>query len=151
MARLEDIIEALELQIEEYSSFLDLENGEVQTVSDRLLGAADDGEKPEFDEWEKDEWDVAKRIISTPDRFLALPSKFDVHEWEIMQDFAASVTSARIREDLLDAIHGGGAFRRFKNGVRYHGVEKKWFEFRSQALRQIAIDWCEENKISWTE
>jgi hypothetical protein len=64
-----------------------------------------------------------------------------------MRDFSCSVGSDGIREDLLRAIHGAGAFRNFKDTVRRLGVESAWFAFRADALRQIALDWCEENQI----
>jgi hypothetical protein len=148
--RLNDIVEALEMTIDEYSSFLDRDTGQVETVSESLLGKVeDDEEEPDLLEWEKEEWEVARQIAVSGDRFLCLPSKFDVHEWAIMQDFSLSVESERIREELLHAIHAAGAFRHFKDTVRRHGVEPKWFAFRGEALRQIAIDWCEENHVVW--
>jgi hypothetical protein len=91
---------------------------------------------------------MAKRIVST-DRFPRLPSKFDVHEWAIMEDFSLSVESDRIREELVHAIHRSGAFRNFKDTLRRHRMEAAWFAFRTEALRKIAIDWCEENHIVW--
>jgi Uncharacterised protein family (UPF0158) len=54
-----------------------------------------------------------------------------------------------IGEDLLHAIHGAGAFRNFKDTLRRHGIESAWFAFRTEALRQIAQSWCEENDIVW--
>ena len=97
-------------------------------------------------EWRKQEWEIAKRIVST-DRFQELPTKFEVHEWAIMQNFSRSVESDSIREDLLNAIHGPGAFRNFKDTLRRHGIESSWFTFRTEALKQIALGWCEENQI----
>ena len=105
-------------------------------------------EEPDLPDWQKDEWEIAKQIVST-ERFTPLPTKFDVHEWAIMQDFSRSVESETIREDLLNAIHGAGAFRNFKDTVRRLGVESAWFAFRADVLRQIALDWCEENQIAW--
>jgi hypothetical protein len=61
----------------------------------------------------------------------------------------APVTSEKIREDLLNAIHGAGAFRHFKDTLRRHRIESDWFTFRAEALKQIALDWCEERRISW--
>jgi hypothetical protein len=66
-----------------------------------------------------------------------------------MQDFSRSVGSDGIRDELLRAISGAGAFRNFKDTVRRLGVESAWFAFRADALRQIALDWCEENQIVW--
>lgn len=148
---LSDIVEALEMQFDESSSFLDLDTLQVVTVSYKLLREAEEnagGQEPNLHDWQEEEWQAAKRIVST-DRFLGLPTKFDVHEWAIMRDFASSVKRDSIREDLLSAIHGGGAFRHFKHRVRAHNIESAWFAFRSEALRQIAVDWCEEHHIRW--
>jgi hypothetical protein len=54
-----------------------------------------------------------------------------------------------IRDQLSRAIHGAGAFRNFKDTVRRVGIESAWFAFRAEALREIALGWCEENQIAW--
>ena len=149
---LNDIIDALEMQFDESLSYLDLDAGQVVTVSEDLLREAEEhgDEEPDVPDWQKQEWEIAKQIVSTnSDRFQRLPSKFEVHEWAIMQDFSRSVESDIIREDLLHAIHGAGAFRNFKDTLRRHGIESAWFAFRTDALRQIALDWSEGNHIVW--
>ena len=147
--RLNDIVEALEMQFDEFLSFLDLDTGKVETVSKEVLSEAEEpAEDEDLDLPDDEESELAKRIVSS-DRFLRLPTKFDVHEWAIMEDFSRNVQADRIREDLLHAIHGAGAFRNFKYIVRRDGIEQAWFAFRTDALRQIAIDWCEESQISW--
>jgi hypothetical protein len=83
--RLDEIVDALEIQFDESSSFLDLDTGEVETVS----------------------------------------------------------------RDLLRAIHGAGVFRYFKDTLRRHNIETAWFAFRGEALRKIAVEWCEENHVIW--
>jgi hypothetical protein len=147
--RLSDIVDALEMQADEYPYYLDLDTGQVVGVSRGLLRDAEESDdEPDLPAWQKDEWEIAKRIVSTG-RFQKLPTKFDVHEWAIMRDFSRSVESDRIREDLLRAIHGAGAFRIFKDTVRRYGIDSAWFRFRTEALRQIARNWCEENQIAW--
>jgi hypothetical protein len=151
IARLNDIVEALDMQIDETSSFLDRETGQVETVLRELLReveASGDDEEVDLPAWQKPEWEVAKLIVST-ERFLPLPSRFDVHEWSIMEDFSRSVEPDRIRDELLLAIHGAGAFQNFKDAVRRHRIEAAWFAFRTEALRQIAIHWCEKNQVVW--
>jgi hypothetical protein len=66
-----------------------------------------------------------------------------------MQGFSHSLESDRIREDLLRAIHRAGAFRNFRDAVRRHSIELDWFAFRAKALKQIALNWCEEHQIAW--
>jgi hypothetical protein len=146
--RLDDIVDALEMQFDEYLSFLDLDTGKVKTISCDLIHEADASEDDEDPEDDDPEWQIAKRAAFL-DRVLKLPTKFDVHEWNIMQEFSTSVTSARIREELLDAIDGAGAFRSFKSAIRRHHIEQDWYTFRADALRQIAIDWCEQHHIIW--
>jgi len=128
---LKDIVDALEMQFDESSAFLDLDTGQVETVSHALLREAEDSgdEEPDLPTWQKHEWEIAKRIVST-DRFQELPTKSD-----------------SIREDLLNAIHGPGAFRSFKDTLQRHSIESSWFAFRTEALKQIALGWCEENQI----
>ena len=148
---LKDIVDALEMQFDDSSSFLDLDTGRIETISHDLLREAEESdadEEPDLPGWQKEEWEIAKRVVST-DRFRKLPTKFDVHEWAIMQDFSYSVADGGIRADLLNAIHGAGAFRHFKSIIRLRGIESDWFAFRAEALRQIALDWCEKNQIGW--
>jgi hypothetical protein len=148
---LEDIVEALEMQFDESSSYLNLDTGQVETVHDELLRAAeeaDDGEEIELPEWQMEELEIARQIVCS-DRFVRLPTKFDVHEWAIMRDFSQAMESAQIRVELEYAIHGAGAFRHFKHIVRQHHIEPAWFAFHQARLKRIAVDWCKEHDINW--
>ncbi len=157
-AKLSDIVDALEMLFDEVPSFFDRETGKVETISREFLREAeasdeedgDDEDDEDIPKWQKESAQLAKLITFSPgDRFVELPTKFDVHEWAIMEEFSHSVKSETIREDLLYAIHGAGAFRHFKDKIHRHGIEKAWYAFRTEALRQIAIDWCEEHDIAW--
>src|ERR1019366_3180843 len=149
--QLKDIVDALEMQFDEHLSYLDLDSGKVETVSKDLLSEAEESgadDALDLPDCETPEWEIAKRIVST-DRFKSLPTKYDVREWEIMRDFADTVESGKISEELLRAIHGAGAFRYFKDTLRRRGIEKQWFEFRDEALKTIARDWCEDQGVAW--
>lgn len=153
-----DIVFALEDFSDLSNSFLDLETGKVEIVSKEFLRDAEEWDEEDdvndegehLPEGQDSEWEMAKLImVKAPSRFERLPGRFEVHDWKIMRDFADQFPSARIRADLLDAIHGAGAFRAFKGATRQHGIKQIWFDFREAALRQIAIDWCEEKGICW--
>jgi hypothetical protein len=45
------------------------------------------------------------------------------------------VEAVEIRDDLLNAIHGAGAFRNFKYALRVHRIESDWFVLQSQRRR----------------
>jgi hypothetical protein len=76
-----------------------------------------------------------------------LPSKFDIHEWSIMNEFVCSVRDVVVREDLLRAIHGRGAFRAFKDLAIRHGLETDWYRFKADAITEIVTRWLEANSI----
>lgn len=150
-ARIDEIVDAMEIQDDELPSYLDLDSGEVLTVSREILREVEecpDDEEPDVLEWQEREVEPAQRILFSG-RVLRLPGKFDIHEWDIMHDFAEAVEPQRIQEDLLYALRGRGAFGHFKDAVHRHRIEKDWYAFRTEAFRQIAIDWCEENEIAW--
>ena len=82
------------------------------------------------------------------DRFLALPNRFDVHEWAIMERFSLE-QNERARKVLIGAIHGSGAFRHFRGAVERLGLLDAWYRYREEAILQIARDWLEEHKLAY--
>jgi hypothetical protein len=107
VVRVPEIVDALEMQLDEQVNFLDRETGKVETVSIELLGLAEEGdEEPDLPAWQHREWEMAELIAGSDNRFLKLPSKFEVHDWQIMEDFADSQREP-LRSDLLSAIRGG--------------------------------------------
>ena len=78
---------------------------------------------------------------------LALPDSFEIHEYKMMERFASNHPDERVSDQLLDAIRGRGAFRRFKDTVFRLGVRDEWFEYRDRRYEEIARDWCERNGI----
>jgi hypothetical protein len=77
------------------------------------------------------------------------PDRFEIDEWSIMDEFAQTQHSERVRQELLEAIHGVGAFRMFRSTIRRLGIEKSWYRFREEALAGIARDWLEAHELSY--
>jgi hypothetical protein len=89
------------------------------------------------------------RQVLESGRFLRLPSEFDAHEWAIMDRFSRGHENDRVREELLDAIHGAGAFRMFRSTIQRLGIEEVWYQFRDQAIEEIARKWLEEHHLPY--
>ena len=68
-----------------------------------------------------------------------------------MEKFCLSLGDKNLSNKLYNSIKGSGAFQRFKKNIYEYGIKKDWFNYRLEAFRQIAIDWCEENDISYVE
>ena len=149
--KLKDIIEGLEFQADECFSYLNTTTGEVVSVTtEELQAAEEDAPLEDFPDWQHDAIRIAKDIVET-DHYLQLPDRFEIHEYQIMEQFCLSVDDEDLRDDLCDAIRGRGAFRRFKDRMQLYGMAEEWYRYRDAALREIAVAWCEEHGIPYTE
>jgi Uncharacterised protein family (UPF0158) len=146
--RLEDLIDALEEESEFQHAFFDRDTGEILVVSQEALEEAESEEDPiDRPDWQEEEIELARRIQGS-DRCIAFPSQFDVHEWNIMKDFSLQIKPEDTKAALLRSIHGGHAFRRFKDDIAHFDLWDAWNRFRRQAFEEIMRDWCEENGIN---
>jgi len=150
--KLSDIIEGMESQSDESSSFLNKKTGEVILMTDYAMRAAEDNEPLEdVPDWERELVVIAREIIAETGDYIQLPTKYDIDEYSIMESFCMSLDRQEIGDILYDSISGSGAFRRFKDAVYKYGVEDKWFSYRDNAIKGIAIEWCRENNIEFED
>jgi hypothetical protein len=145
---LREVIEAMEITSDDCVSYLDQDTGEIITVTEEQRHLAEDESLEDIPEWQR-EMLPKIRVALESDRFLELPDRFDIHEWSIMDEFSQAQDSERIRQELLDAIHGAGAFRTFRSAIRRLGLEQSWYQFREEALAEIARNWLEEHKLPY--
>jgi len=148
---LREIIDHLGFILDEYTTYLNKETGAVVTVSKEDLSHAEQADDVQDDsEWQPETLQEARAILDSDD-YIALPGKFDIHEYAILQDFCHSIDDDERRGLLLDKIRGAGAFRRFKNAIHQSGMAQDWYTFRDRALKEIAADWLERNHIPYTD
>jgi Uncharacterised protein family (UPF0158) len=147
--KLREVIEAMDLPNQDWQSYLNPDTGEIVTVADedRAL-VEDDADIDELPDWQRETLPQAREALES-NRFLLLPGSFEIHEWSIMERFGQGRQSARQRDELLDALHGRGAFRMFKSAIRRLGIEEEWFRFRDSAFEEIAKDWLDSNGIEY--
>jgi hypothetical protein len=89
------------------------------------------------------------------DDFVALPDKFEIPEYSIMERFCLSLSDEGLQEglqeELLHAIRGSGAFRRFKDAIYRKEIQDDWYRFRDESIKDIAIDFLESEGIAWQD
>jgi hypothetical protein len=150
--KLEDIIDGMECQSDESSSFLNTKTGEVVLMTDYAMRAAEDNEPlEEVPDWERELVGIAGEIIAETGQYIPLPTKYDIDEYSIMESFCVSLEKQEIGDILYDLISGSGAFRRFKDAIHKYGVEDEWYKYRDNSLKEIAIEWCREHNIEFDE
>lgn len=145
------IVQEMEFQLDETSSFLNTETKEIVSVSDDEFGAAEDEEPiKNLPDWQQEGIKMAREVSDNyGDLWIPLPSKFDINEYSIMERFCLSLTNDKLRDIMYYSIKGKGAFRRFKNNIRKYRIEQDWYEYRHESLKAVAIEWCEENGIEY--
>ena len=152
--KLSEIIEGMEMQSDEMSGYVNIKTGEVTWASsDDLLFAEDEDEDidlSDYPEWQQETIKQAQKILFSED-YLSLPSKFDIHDYSIMEDFCLSLEDERLRDKMFNAIKRKGAFGNFKYYILEHNIEKDWYRFRESAYKEIAVGWCEDNDIQYND
>jgi hypothetical protein len=150
--KLSDIIDGLESQSDESSSFPDMKTGEVILMTDYAMRAAEENEPLEdVPDWERELVATARDILAETGQYIQLPTKYDLDEYSIMESFCMSLDKKEIGDILYDLISGSGAFRRFKDAVYKYGVEDEWYKYRDNAIKEFAIEWCRQNNIEFDE
>ncbi len=145
---LRDVVEALDLESDELHSYLDPDTGEIVTFNDDEARIAESGTWETSPAWMQEYLPKVKRALED-DRMLELPDRVHIDEWRMMEDFALEEAQCRCRSELTSAVHGEGAFLRFKSAIQRLGLEDSWFQYRQAAFEQVAKEWLEENKIPY--
>ena len=147
---LKKIFEGIESQSDESHSYLKLSSGEVVLFTDEAIAAAEsDEDLSEHAEWYRETVEQARAFVNNEEDYLPLPSKFDFHEYGVMEEFIHSLPIEAQRDELLTLIKGKGAFARFKDGAARLLLLDAWYQYREQALAALAEDWCRENGIEF--
>ena len=134
---LEDIADAFESCMDEWSQFLNTKTGEIVTISnDPML-------------FDLDEDAELREEIEEADYFIRLPDQYELHEKQIMEDFAGSCTRGETRNRLLRALNGRHPYRYFKQAINETGVAQQYYDFRSLTFLRMAEEWCREHKVRY--
>ncbi|MBC8071240.1 MAG: hypothetical protein IAG13_23145 [Deltaproteobacteria bacterium] len=123
---------AFEHNAPETHSYLDLKNGQVVTIVDS---------RPEDDE-------KRQLVRKSEGRFVHLDPASSREQYRWMERFVQSVADEALKERLILAIDGKGAFRRFKDVLLSYPVERdRWFTYRANLLHIYINGWLDAQDI----
>jgi len=130
----EALEDAFENNAPEVHSYLHFDTGEVIRIVD---GVADPS--------------MHTRIIGDS-RYLRIDPVSSREQYRWMERFIATAEDEELRRRLNIAIDGKGAFRRFKDALVSHPVDReRWFAFRSERLRSCMESWLTAHGIHSVE
>ena len=145
---LSDVIEALMAQTDTSCAFVNRQTGEILTCNDEQISAAEAEADETAPQWLQPELPKIREALAG-DPWLPLPTKFDIHEWDMMRQFADEQRNEKVGRVLHAAIHGAGAFRCFRETLSHLGMEEQWYRFRDRQFEGIAKDWLTENGLEF--
>jgi hypothetical protein len=146
---LRDVVHEMDTFSEGDTAYINRKTGELFTVSDEEAGLVEDDmtDSEDLPEWHRELLHKVREVLESTD-FIALPNKFDIHEWSVMDRFASSLSEDEDKEgQLRDVLHGRGAFRGFRALVKALGVEQEWYRYRAEAFEEIARRFLEAHEI----
>ena len=117
---LADVIDAIDTINEDETYFYSIQDEEI-------VYALEDDEDDEF--------------------FIPLPTKEEVNDYQNMVNFTETIEDDKKRDWFENAIHGKGAFRRFRATLERFGMETEWYDYLEACHRELAIEWCEQHGI----
>ena len=83
------------------------------------------------------------------EKSIMLPTRYDINEYEMMEDFAETIKDDRLQNQLYISLNGSGAFRRFKDTCINFDIIDDWYKFRDKKYKELAINWCKDNNIEF--
>jgi hypothetical protein len=128
----DDLESAFERNAPDTESFLDVTTGQVVSI---LEG------DPEAES-------LKGRVASNIANYIRIDPASSREQYRWMERFVGSVGDGPLRERLIMAIDGKGAFRRFKDVLLAYPAEReRWFTYRADLLHWHMHNWLRERQI----
>lgn len=134
--------------------YLDTHTGELVIIPSELgsLEAFGDEELAKLPEWQRKHLSIAQEIFKEVDRYEPVPTADPYEFYELMVEFAQTVSDHRLREKLEIVLDGRDAVRRFKRLLACHPQEReRWFDYKLAAMFKRIRKWLKELDIEPVE
>lgn len=132
---LNDVIEAIDFTDDGMTYYYNKRTGKIELVADSM------------DDYEN----VVDEIEENFEQYLSLPSRYEINDYQKMVNFISNLPTGKEAQQLTRAISGRGAYRRFREELEIFGLTQKWYDFKDATTRKQAVDWCQENQVSFTD
>jgi hypothetical protein len=166
---LEELMLAFSSSLMEGRYYLDTTTGQVLLITDAARGQREDLYDEYFDpdepeafvfedllaqtdslrQWQKEQVrDVEFVETHFGTRVIAVPELPTYEAYNDMQDFISTIEDDSLSHQLMEATHGRGAFRRFRDILQRRPAElDRWYTFRDHRMRERVLEWLADNGI----
>ena len=140
----EKLMNALEDHSDSFDYFLDLENGNIVSLS------RDDVDE-EFEEDPVNLDGYSHEIVeNNPGRFIFIDPINSRESFKIMEDFVSTILNDLIKNTLSSALSKLKPFRNFKEELNHlPEIQKEWHQYHEIEMEKIAYEWLKDNDIGF--
>lgn len=71
--------------------------------------------------------------------------------FQIMEDFADSVSDFKAKGKLFSALSRRHPFSSFQDALCYTGLCEEWFAFKNERMKYWVERWMEDNEVTYTD
>ena len=139
---LNDVIEAIEFENELLNHFYNRKTGIIiykEDFSTASYTAVDIGKANELEEWERELVINLHDLEENPDDYIQLPVKDEAYELNIMMEFCNSFSDINLPDKNVKVED-------LKKIIQDKDLLSEWYDYIEYREREIAINWCNENK-----
>ncbi len=133
---------------------LDTNTGEVVVVPDDLIStvSSDEVDEEQMPEWERELLPVARALEDGSNRYACIPEVDSYEIYELMQLFALDRDNEELRNLLVVALDGKGAFGRFKRVLDHYSEDRdEWYREKDELMKVLVSEWLLSLDIEVTE
>jgi Uncharacterised protein family (UPF0158) len=137
VVRVQDVVNEMDTVSNEHHAYLNRQTGELVTIAEEEIRAVEEEHDLEnYAAWQQEAIQKTSQVLDSDD-YLPLPTKFDIHEYSIMQRFCDEVEDVELSNKLLFQMRGSGAFQRFKHAIHPYNIADDWYRYRKTALGHL--------------
>ena len=153
---IQKIVDELQMRFMDTTVYYNKITGEILNVQDddfRIVEEDDfENDIQNYPEWQREHLkQVYDLLYNDIDNYIALPNNFDIKDSDIMEEFIETISDSNKKYQLENCMWQKGMYRKFKDKLIYMGLEKMYYKFYDEKLKETAIEWCKENNLEYEE
>lgn len=153
---IQKIVDELQMIFMDTTVYYNRQTGETLNIQydDFRIVEEDDFENniQSYPEWQREHLkEVYDLLYNDVENYIALPNNFEIKDSDIMEEFIETVSNNNKRIQLENCMWQKGMYRKFKDKLIEIGLENEYYKFYDEKLKEISIEWCNDNNLEYEE
>ena len=153
---IQKIVDELQMRFMDTTVYYNKITGEILNVQDDDFRIVEDDDFENnienYPEWQREHLkEVHDLLYNDVDNYIALPNYFEIKDSDIMEEFIETISNNNKRHQLENCMWQKGMYRKFKDKLIEIGLESDYYKFYDEKLKEIAIEWCNDNNLEYEE